>query len=121
MTHLQYNITKGACNSKRTYRVSFKGFNPNSWNMKSSTSTENTKSIIESPVKCADSNSPEPGNGSSTDYTNKEEKNYRRLLIEKRDLERKKSNIENRLVEIKNDMDRRREKIRSGRVSDSWK
>ena len=48
-------------------------------------------------------------------YVQKEEKIFQRLVNEKRDLQKKKSNIENRLQEIQNDLNVRREEIRSGR------
>ena len=48
-------------------------------------------------------------------YINKDEKIFQRLLNEKRDLVKKKSGIENRLREIQNDLNVRREEIRSGR------
>ena len=46
----------------------------------------------------------------------REEKILQRLLNEKRDLQKKKSIIENRLLEIQNYLNVRREKIRSGRL-----
>ena len=47
-------------------------------------------------------------------YVDREEKNYRRLLDEQREYQKKKSNIENRLSEIENELNKRREEIRSG-------
>ncbi len=55
------------------------------------------------------------GINNSMNYINKEEKIFQRLLNEKRELQKKKSNIESRLVEIQNDLNIRREEIRSGR------
>ncbi|MBC7888071.1 MAG: hypothetical protein H7Z13_09275 [Ferruginibacter sp.] len=48
-------------------------------------------------------------------YVQKEERIFQRLISEKRELQKKKSSIENRLIEIQNDLNVRREEIRSGR------
>ena len=46
----------------------------------------------------------------------KEEKMFQRILNEKRDLLKKQTIIENRLLEIQTELNARREKIRSGKL-----
>ena len=48
-------------------------------------------------------------------HVQKEERDFQRLMNEKRDLQKKKSSIEYRLTKIESDLNVRREEIRSGR------
>lgn len=74
---------------------------------------KNSKYIIENGSH--NGNSAEVWISNPIQYVHKEEKIFQRLLNEKRDLQKKKSSIENRLIEIQNDLNVRREEIRSGR------
>ena len=78
--------------------------------------TVKTKDIFQPSINCTDSS--DNGNSYSINIS-KDEKNYRRLLIEQKELKKKKFNIENRLIEIQNDLDVRREDIRSGGLLDN--
>ena|GEM_PF-6608204 len=73
------------------------------------------KTTSPSNVKDTDFSSADAETSSFRSYVNKEEKTYQRLLIEQREQQQKKSNIEKRLLQIQNNLNKRREEIRSGK------
>ena len=73
---------------------------------------QNLKYLIE--TDSTNGNSAEIWISKQIPNVHKEEKMFQRLLNEKRDLQKKKCIIENRLFEIQTELNVRREKIRSG-------
>jgi hypothetical protein len=69
------------------------------------------KSFLESFVKDADVHAADVGISNQLNDVKKEEKAYQALLDEQRDLQKKKSNIENRLAAIQNELNTRQETI----------
>ena len=62
------------------------------------------KTFLESFVKDTDTHSADIGISNQIKDVNKDEKIYQRLLNEQKDLQKKKSNIESRLLEIENEL-----------------
>ena len=116
MRNLKYIIETDTDNSKVVYMTLSRGHNDFTRNATGSNITNNSTLILLPYVKSRDESS--DVGISIPNHINKKERIYRGLLNEQRDLEKRKSNIQNRLIEIQNDLDVRREEIRSGRRQD---
>lgn len=104
-------VEEGPNNSSIVYMAVSMGYNNFTNSKADSTITQNVKTFLESLVKDADYHSADVGIKNQIKDVVKDEKSYQRLLDEQSDLQKKKSNIENRLVEIQNELDARREGI----------
>ena len=80
-------------------------------NVADSAITQNVKIFLESLVKDADTQSADVGIKNQIKGVISDEKDYMRLLDEQKDLQKKKSVIDNRLVEIQNELNLRAEEI----------
>jgi hypothetical protein len=97
-------IEKGPNNSSVVYMAVSRGYNNFTNTTVDSNITQNVKTFLESLVKDADSHSKDVDISKQVTDVNNDEKSYQRLLDEQLDLQKKKSNIENRLVEIQNEI-----------------
>jgi peptidoglycan hydrolase CwlO-like protein len=100
-------VEKGPNNSSVVYMAVSRGYNNFSTTSVDSNITQNVKTFLQSFVKDADYHSADIGISNQIDDLAKEEKSYQKLLDEQRDLQKKKSNIENRLVEIQSELQKR--------------
>ena len=108
---LYTKVEEGPNNSSVVYMAVSRGYNNFSNSTVDSTITQNVKTFLESFVKDADYHSADVGIKNQIKDVVKDEKSYQRLLDEQSDLQKKKSNIEKRLVEIQNELDVRQEGI----------
>jgi hypothetical protein len=76
-----------------------------------SSMTENVKNFLQSLIKDADYHSADIDISNQISDLNKQEKTYQHLLDEQRSLQKKKSTIERRLVEIGNELTQKEEQI----------
>jgi hypothetical protein len=104
-------VEKGPNNSSVVYMAVSRGYDNFTTNPTDSTLTQNVKTFLESFVKDADSHSADLVITNQINDVNKEEKAYERLLDEQKDLQKKKSNIESRLVDIQREINAKEEEI----------
>lgn len=118
MLRLKYKIEKGFSNNHLIFLTVSSGYNHYIGDSTDNNISGNVTTMVQTFKGCTDSRSAGGGITYPSTYINKTEKNYRRLLIEQRELKRKQSNIENRLIEIQNDINSRREEVRRGGLWD---
>ena len=103
-------VEAGPNNSSVVYMAVSRGYD-NFTNVADSTITQNVKTFLESLVMDADNQSADIGIKNQIKGVADDEKKYTRLLVEQRDLQKQKSVIDNRLVEIQNELNIRSEEI----------
>ena len=104
-------VEAGPNNSSVVYMAVSKGYDNFTNNIADSAITQNVKIFLESLVKDADTQSADVGIKQQIKGVISDEKEYVRLLEEQKDLQKKKSVIDNRLVEIQNELNLRAEEI----------
>lgn len=97
-------VEKGPNNSSVVYMAVSHGYNNFTNGTADSLITENIKTFLQSFVKDADYHSADVGISNQISDVNKNEKAYQKLLDEQRNLLKKKSGIESRLIEIQNEL-----------------
>jgi hypothetical protein len=110
-------VEKGPNNSSVVYMAVSRGYNNFTNTLVDSNITQNAKNFLESLVKDADNHYADVEISNQINDLNKEEKSYQQLLNEQNDLQQKKVNIDNRLIEIQNELILKREginKMKSG-------
>jgi len=104
-------VEAGPNNSSVVYMAVSKGYDNFTNNVADSAITQNVKIFLESLVKDADTQSADVGIKQQIKGVISDEKEYVRLLEEQKDLQKKKSVIDNRLVAIQNELNLRAEEI----------
>jgi hypothetical protein len=104
-------VEQGPNNSSVVYMAVSRGYNNFTNSAADSGITQNVKNFLQSFVKDANYYSADVGISTMINDLNKDEKAYQKLLDEQRDLQKKKSNIESRLIEIQNELNARQEAI----------
>lgn len=97
-------VEAGPNNSSVVYMAVSRGYNNFTASVPDSALTQNVKTFLESFVNDADTHSADVGISNQIKDVNKEQKIYQRLLDEKDELLKKKTNIETRLTEIQNEL-----------------
>jgi hypothetical protein len=101
---LYAKVEKGSNNTSVVYMAVSKGYNNFANGTTDSSIKQNLKNFLQSFIKDANSYAADVDIRNQINEVMKDEKSYQRLLDEQKDLQKKKSNIENRLVEIQNDL-----------------
>lgn len=104
-------VEKAPNNSSIVYMAVSRGYNGFTAGPADSTITANVKTYLDEFVKDADYHSADVGITNQINDVNKEEKMYKRLLDEQSDLNKKKTGIDNRLVEIQRELKVKEEEI----------
>jgi len=104
-------VEAGPNNSSVVYMAVSRGYDNFTNNVADSAITQNVKIFLESLVKDANTQSADVGIKNQIKGVVNDEKEYVRLLDEQKDLQKKKSIIDNRLVEIQNELNLRAEEI----------
>jgi hypothetical protein len=104
-------IEKGPNNSSIVYMAVGRENNRFTTGPGDSIMTDNVKIFLQSLIKDADYHSADIDISNQIDDLNKQEKTYQQLLDEQRSLQKKKSTIERRLVEIGNELTVKEEQI----------
>ena len=104
-------VEEGPNNSSVVYMAVSTGYDNFTNSAADSSITQNVKTFLESFVKDAEIHSVDVGISNQIKDVTKDEKNYQRLLNEQKDLQKKKSSIESRLVEIENELNIKAEGI----------
>lgn len=97
-------VEKGPNNSSVVYMAVSMGYNNYVNNAKDSTITQNMKAFLESFVKDANNRSADIGISNQINDVTKDEKALQKLLDEQRNLQKQKSVIDSRLLEIQNQL-----------------
>jgi hypothetical protein len=97
-------VEKGSSNTSVVYIAVSKGYNNFTNGTTDSSIKQNLKNFLQSFIKDANAYAADVDIRNQINDVMKDEKSYQRLLDEQKDLQKKKSNIENRLVEIQNDL-----------------
>jgi len=103
-------VEEGPNNSSVVYMAVSRGYD-NFTNVADSAITQNVKTFLESLVMDADNQSADIGIKNQIKGVADDEKKYARLLVEQRDLQKQKSVIDNRLLEIQSELQVRSEEI----------
>lgn len=106
-------VERGPNNSSVVYMAVSRGYNNFTNNTADSAITQNVKTFLQSFVKDANSHAADVGISNQINDVIKDEKIYQRLLDEQKDLQKKKANIESRLIEIQNELVVRAEGIKN--------
>lgn len=109
-------VEKGPNNSSVVYMAVSRGYNNFTNTTVDSNITQNVKIFLGSLVKDAASHSTDVDISKQVTDVNNDEKSYQRLLDEQLDLQKKKSNIENRLVEIQNEINVKAEGLKKKKI-----
>lgn len=104
-------VEKGPGNSSIVYMAASRGFTGFTNSAADSTVMVNMKAFLESLVVSANSYSVDMAINNEVNEVNKQEKAYQRLLNEQTDLQKKKSNIDSRLLEIQRELRLKEEEI----------
>ncbi len=104
-------VEAGPNNSSVVYMAVSRGYDNFTNNVADSAITQNVKIFLESLVKDANTQSADIGIKNQIKGVISDEKEYVRLLEEQKDLQKKKSVIDNRLVEIQNELNLRADEI----------
>jgi len=104
-------VEAGPNNSSVVYMAVSRGYDNFTNNVADSAITQNVKIFLESLVKDANTQSADVGIKNQIKGVVNDEKEYVRLLDEQKDLQKKKSVIDNRLAEIQNELNLRAEEI----------
>jgi hypothetical protein len=104
-------VEKGPNNSSIVYMAVGRQYSHFTTGPGDSSITENVKAFLQSLTKDADYHSADIDISNQIDDLNKYEKTYQQLLDEQRNLQKKKSTIERRLVEIGNELTMKEEQI----------
>jgi len=110
-------VESGPNNTSVVYMAVSKGYNNFTNADTDSTITQNVEAFLNSFVKDADNHFADVGISNQMKDETKSEKGYQKLLQEQKDLQQKKNKIDNRLVEIQQELDIRKanlDKIRAG-------
>jgi hypothetical protein len=97
-------VEKGSSNTSVVYIAVSKGYNNFTNGTTDSSIKQNLINFLQSFIKDANAYAADVDIRNQINDVMKDEKSYQRLLDEQKDLQKKKSNIENRLVEIQNDL-----------------
>ena len=98
-------VQKGPNNSSTVYMAVSRGYNNFISGTTDSATTQNVKNFLQSLVQDANNRHADVGISNQINDVNKDQKSYQKLLDEQSDLRKKKTNIENRLAEIQNQLD----------------
>jgi hypothetical protein len=104
-------VEAGPNNSSVVYMAVSRGYDNFTNSVADSAITQNVKTFLESLVKDADTHSADVGITNQIKGIVDDEKKYVRLLEEQKDLQKKKLVIDNRLVEIQNELSIRSDEI----------
>jgi hypothetical protein len=110
-------VESGPNNTSLVYMAVSKGYNNFTSSDADTVITQNVEAFLNSFVKDADNHSADVGISNQIKDESKSEKEYQKLLNEQSDLEKKKSKIDIRLVEIQNELDVRKinlDKMKTG-------
>ena len=110
-------VESGPNNTSVVYMAVSKGYNNFTTSDADTVITQNVEAFLNSFVKDADNHFADVGISNQIKDENKSEKQYQKLLNEQKDLEEKKSKIDNRLAEIQNELSVRKinlEKMKTG-------
>src|SRR5580700_976586 len=101
-------VESGPNNTSVVYMAVSKGYNNFTSSDADTAITQNVEAFLNSFVKDADNHFADVGISNQIKDEGKSEKEYQKLLNEQSDLQKKKSKIDNRLVEIQNELDIRK-------------
>lgn len=104
-------VEPGANNSSIVYMAVSRGYDNFTNSTADSTITENVKTFLQSFVKDANDHSANIKIGNQLTDISKDEKDYQALLDEQKNLQKKKLAIDNRLLEIQNELSLKRDNI----------
>lgn len=104
-------VQEGPNNSSVVYMAVSRGYNNFANSMADSSITQNVKNFLQSFIMDARNHSADIGITSQVNDISKDEKNYQELLDEQANLQKKRSAIDNRLLEIQNDLYLKKEDI----------
>lgn len=104
-------VEKGPNNGSIVYMAVSRGYNNFTKDATDSTINQNVKKFLEAFVQDADFHSANVGIGNQITQVNIDEKMYRRLLNEQDDLQKQKVVIDNKLLEIQNELNIREASI----------
>jgi hypothetical protein len=110
-------VESGPNNTSIVYMAVSKGYNNFTSSDADSVITQNVEAFLNSFVKDADNHFADVGISNQIKDVSKSEKEYQKLLNEQTDLEKKKSKIDTRLVEIQNELNVRKinlDKMKTG-------
>jgi hypothetical protein len=110
-------VESGPNNTSLVYMAVSKGYNNFTSSDADTVITQNVETFLNSFVKDADNHFADVGISNQIKDETKSEKEYQKLLNEQSDLQKKKSKIDNRLVEIQNELDIRKinlDKMKTG-------
>jgi hypothetical protein len=104
-------VEAGPNNSSIVYMAVSKGYNNFTSGDADSSITKNVKAFLQSFVMDANNHVADMGITSQTDDIGKDEKEYKQLLDDQVDLKKKRSTIDDRLLEIQNNLNLKRQDI----------
>lgn len=110
-------VEEGPNNSSVVYMAVSKGYNNFTNSMTDSSITQNVKTFLQSFLMDARNYSADIGITNQVNDIGKDEKNYQQLLDEQGDLQKKRSAIDNRLLEIQNDLYIKKENIDKKKIT----
>jgi NhaP-type Na+/H+ and K+/H+ antiporter len=110
-------VEAGPNNSSVVYMAVSRGYNNFANSMADSSITQNVKKFLQSFIMDAQHHSADIGITSQVNDISKDEKKYRQLLDEQADLQKKRSAIDSRLLEIQNDLYLQKENIDKKKVT----
>jgi hypothetical protein len=105
-------VEKAPNNGSMVYMAVSRGYNNFTNSAADSALTQNVKTFLQSFVRDADYHSADVDISSQLSDINKDEKAYQKLLDEQRDLQKEKSTIENRLIEIQTELNTKGENLK---------
>ena len=105
-------VEKGPNNNSVVYMAVSRGYNNFTNSAADSVLTQNVKTFLQSFVRDANYHSADVDISGQLSDINKDEKAYQKLLDEQRDLQKEKSTIENRLVEIQTELNTKGENLK---------
>jgi hypothetical protein len=114
---LYTKVEPGPNNSSVVYMAVSRGYNNFTNGAADSSITQNVKTFLESFIQDANNHSADMGITNQLNDISKDEKNYQNLLDEQTDLQKKRSNIDNRLSAIQAELNTRKEDLDKKKVS----
>jgi hypothetical protein len=114
---LYTKVEPGPNNSSVVYMAVSRGYNNFTNGAADSSITQNVKTFLESFIQDANNHSADMGITNQLNDISKDEKNYQNLLDEQTDLQKKRSNIDNRLSAIQTELNTRKEELDKKKVS----
>jgi hypothetical protein len=104
-------VEAGPNNSSIVYMAVSRGYDNFTNSTADTAITQNVKTFLESFIKDANDRFADVGISNQLTDITKEEKRYQNLLDEQKDLQKKKTSIDNRLSEIQNELSQKRDNI----------